>query len=128
MSNRKILIADNYTLSRNLLSDLCERNHPGFSVEVYQNGRDLEDRILKRGFDGVALMILENVMGAGPRGVDVVKKYSGVACEAGCRIILYSIGEQDVLDEGVRNSIFAYIEKAQQPLEEVERTIARALL
>jgi DNA-binding NtrC family response regulator len=108
VDKKTIIIADDRDDIIDFFKEFFRNGYGNYNLEFYRNGKEVDQRFLK-GFEGVKLVILDNVMDPGLRGLELIKKYSGIAKSAGCKMIL-TTGE-GLEEEAIKNGAFAYINK-----------------
>jgi len=64
MANKAIIIADDQDLLRSYVETVCEHLFPHHLIDLYCSGEAIEERF-KKGFEGVDLVILDEVMDPG---------------------------------------------------------------
>jgi len=122
--NKKILIADDYNYERKFLQEMCKRVVPLYELEIYKSSEELEKRF-GLGFEGVSLVILDQTMTPGKKGLELIRQYSGEAKEKGCKMIL-NTGDDELKEKAKRAGAFDCIIKPVFP-NQLEKIISNAL-
>lgn len=104
-----IIIGEDDPSMADFITYLLEKNFPEYEYELYESGKDVEERF-KKGFEGAKLAILDEVMDPGLRGTELIKKYSSDALEKGCKMVLYST-EDYKAQEALSAGAVAYFNK-----------------
>jgi len=111
-----IIIADDDFTNRELVLEICRRIDSGYKLESYETGEEVEERF-KQGFNGVELVIVDEVMDPGLRGSDLIKRYSSEAKIFGCKMILHTGEGHKTGEQAIRYGAFSYILKPTTPVK-----------
>jgi DNA-binding NtrC family response regulator len=94
-----ILVADDKENLRGLYVLFLEGAFRDYQIQTFENGNQLIGR-LEKDVSDVAVVITDNDFGNGPRGIDILRKYSG---KKNYPPFILSTGEKGNIENEVKN-------------------------
>lgn len=115
---KTILIADDFSDFRILLSEIIKMDFPDYDCECFENGTLLDER-LNGNLEGVYAVVTDNEM-PGIKGSDIIKKRASNLKHL--HFILYYAGDERIGKEAIKNGAYDYvIKEGRKKLSDVLR-------
>lgn len=105
-----ILFADDSDTCRDLLRVLAKDYFPDYDIEIYPDGKSVEDRILRKNLDRVSKIILDNEM-PGINGSELIRKHAKKRELKDIPIFLCYGGDESIGKQAVKDGAKAYFLK-----------------
>ena len=118
---KTILIADDESTIRKLNSMIVEREFPDYNIELFEDGKELDER-LNQNLEEVCLIVTDNQM-PGMYGLEIIEKYARKL--KNIPFVLYYGGDEEIGKDAVKNGAYDYVMKGNY--DKLENILGKVL-
>lgn len=125
MDKGTIIYAEDREEIRMVYERIIRLNFPDYDLEYVVSGLDLWKR-LERGADGLSLVVTDNSMLLGPKGIQIIEEYAQREDFRHVPFILFSADDIFLGEEAVKRGAYSFIQKGSD-ISEIVAVLRNAL-